>query len=144
MKQMQFSVQIQAPKEKVWRVLWNSETFKDWASLLDPGTYIEGELKEGNEIQFISAENGYGVTSFVAKLVPNELLLLKHKADTQNFGENNRDNQWTGTEESYSLVEKDGITELTGTFDIPPELEEYFSEAYPTAFNRIKELAEES
>lgn len=103
---------------------------------------MEGVLKEGNEIQFISSVNGYGVTSIVEKLIPNEFLLLKHSADTQDKGQNLRDDQWTGGEESYSLKESDGVTSLTATFDVPPELVEYFNEAYPKAFNKIKELAE--
>src|SRR5690606_10753408 len=109
--------------------------------LIDPGTYLVGELKEGNEVQFISAENGYGVTSLVEKLVPNEFLLLRHQADTQGSGEQEREKEWTGGKESYTLVEKDGVTTLTTDFDVPPELEEYFKVNYPKALQRIKELA---
>ena len=82
MNEMQFVVEIRAVKERVWDTLWQDQTFRQWAGIIDPGTYMVGELKEGNEIQFISG-NGYGVTSLVEKLVPGELLLLKHRADTQ-------------------------------------------------------------
>ena len=74
MKQMQFAVTIKAPRQKVWDILWQNETFRQWASIIDPGTYMEGDLKVGNEVQFISAENGYGVTSLVAELTPGEFL----------------------------------------------------------------------
>lgn len=144
MNKMQFQVEINAPKEKVWGTLWQDETFRQWASIIDPETYMVGELKEGNEVQFISAASGYGVTSLVAKLVPAEFLLLKHRADTQETGKQERDNQWTGGEESYSLVEKDGVTTLTVAFDVPPELEEEFRVSYPKALERVKELAERS
>lgn len=142
MNEMTFTVEINASKEKVWSTLWEDETFRDWASLIDPGTYMRGELKEGNEVEYISAENGYGVTSLVNKLIPNEYLLLFHQADTQGSGEQTRDKQWTGGKESYTLTEKDGITTLTTIFDVPPELEAYFNDAYPKALDRVKELAE--
>lgn len=142
MNELQFTITINTPKETVWNTLWNDETFREWAGLIDPGTYMVGELKAGNEVQFISAENGYGVTSLVAELVPNEYLLLKHQADTQDTGEREREKEWTGGEEKYNLIEENGVTTLTVAFGVPTELEEYFSVNYPKALERVKELAE--
>lgn len=142
MKEMQFRIEIHAAKERVWDTLWQDETFRQWASIIDPGTYMVGDLKEGNEVQFISSANGYGVTSLVEKLTPGEFLLLRHRADTQEDGKRERAQEWTGGEESYLLAEKDGTTTLTVTFDVPPELEEYFKVNYPKALKRVKVLAE--
>ena len=142
MKVMQFSVEIDAPRERVWDTLWRDETFRDWASIIDPGTYMVGELKEGNEVEFISSESGYGVTSLVEKLAAGEFLLLRHRADTQEEGKRERENEWTGGEESYSLAESEGTTTLTVAFDVPPELEEVFRVNYPKALERVKVLAE--
>jgi hypothetical protein len=144
MKEMQFSVGIIATQEKVWDTLWHDETLREWASIIDPGTYMVGDLKEGSEGQFISAENGYGVTSLVEKLTPNEFVLLRHHADTQNSGTQERENQWNGGKESYSLTENDGTTTLTVAFDVPPELEEYFTVNYPKTLAHTKALAEKT
>lgn len=143
MNEMQFTIEIHTAKEKVWDTLWQDETFRQWAGLIDPGTYMRGELKEGSEVEFISAENGYGVTSLVEKLVPNEYLLLRHRADTQASGEQERKDEWTGGAESYALSEKDGTITVTAKFDVPPELEKYFAENDPKALNRVKDLAEQ-
>lgn len=142
MKDMQFSIEINASKEHVWGTLWQDETFQQWAGIIDPGTYMKGELQEGGEVEFISAENGYGVTSLVAKLVPGEFLLLKHSADTRENGSQEREKEWTGGEESYSLTEKDGVTTLAVTFGVPTKMEEYFKVNYPKALEKVKELAE--
>jgi len=144
MKEMQFSIEIQAAKAKVWDTLWQDKTLREWASIIDPGTYMVGDLKEDHEVQFISAENGYGVTSLVEKLIDGEFVLLRHHADTQEIGKMERENQWTGGKESYALTEKDGTTTLTAAFDVPPELEEYFKDKYPQALERVKALAEKS
>lgn len=143
MNEMKFTIEINATKEKVWSTLWEDKTFREWSGLIDPGTYMVGELKEGAEVQFISAENGYGVTSYVEKLIPGEYLLLKHQADTQDTGTRERADEWTGGSESYLLEDKDSITILTAAFDIPPEQEEYFAKMYPKAMEKIKELAEQ-
>jgi len=79
MKEIQFQVEIKAPKERVWNTLWQDETLREWAGIIDPGTYMVGDLKEGNEVQFISAENGYGVTTLVEKLTANEFLLMSRQ-----------------------------------------------------------------
>ena len=141
MKEMQFSIEISAAKEKVWDTLWQDETFRQWAGIIDPGTHIVGDLKEGNEVQFISA-NGYGVTSLVEKLRVNEFLLFRHQADTQDEGRQEREKEWTGGEESYSLGEESDMTTLTVVFGAPSELEEYFKVNYPKALERVKDLAE--
>lgn len=141
MNQLQFSVEIHTPKQHVWNTLWQDVTFRDWAGIVDPGTHMVGELKEGSEVQFISA-NGYGVTSLIEKLTPGKFLLLRHSADTQDSGANTRKKQWSGGTESYRLSEKDGITTLVAAFDVPTELEAIFNESYPKALARVKALAE--
>ena len=94
MKKLQFSIEIKAPREKVWNTLWEDKTFRDWASIIDEGTYMVGEMKEGNEVQFISSVSGYGVTSMVEKYVPNEFVLFRQMADTQESGEREREKEW--------------------------------------------------
>lgn len=144
MKELQFSIEIRASKQKVWTILWEDRAFREWASIIDPGTYMIGELREGGEVQFISSENGYGVTSLVEKLTPHEYVLLRHQADTQQTGKQERADEWTGGKESYTLSETDNVTTLHTTFDVPPEMEEYFMSNYPKALERIKLLAEEN
>lgn len=141
MKEMQFSIEVRATKDRVWDTLWQDETLREWAGIIDPGTHMVGDLKEGSEVQFISG-NGYGVTSLVEQLRPNEFLLLRHRTDTQGNGKVEREKEWSGGEERYSLTEKDGITVLTVSFDVPAGMEEYFQVNYPKALNRVKVLAE--
>lgn len=142
MQKLQFSIEIKAPREKVWTTLWEDKTFRDWANIIDEGMYLVGEMREGNEVQFISSVNGYGVTSLVEKLVPNEFVLLRQMTDTTESGKKEREKEWAGGTESYSLAEKDGITILTVATDVPPEQVETFTVRLPKALERVKILAE--
>ena len=143
MTEMQFSIEIKASKERVWATLWEDTTFRDWASLVDGGTYMTGAMKEGNQVQFISSESGYGVTSLIEKLDPNRFVLFRHSEDTKESGQQEREKEWTGGAESYTLAEKNGTTTLIVKTDVPPEQEETFKIRIPRAMERIKALAEE-
>lgn len=103
---------------------------------------MAGVMKEGNEVQFISSVNGYGVTSLIEKLTPNEFVLFRHMTDTKEDGEQERQKEWTGGQESYLLAERNGSTSLIVELDVPPEQVETFNERLPKALERVKELAE--
>jgi len=143
MQKQRFSIEIKAPRERVWNTLWEDKTFRDWANIVDEGTYMVGEIKEGNEVQFISSVSGYGVTSLIENLALNEFVSFRQMADTKDSGEREREKEWTGGTESYSLAENEGVTTLTVDIDVPPGQEETFKVRFPKALERVKILAEE-
>ena len=142
MQKAQYAIVIYAPREKVWQTLWDDSAFREWASIIDEGTYMTGGLVEGSEVQFISSVNGYGVTSLVEKLIPNEHISFRHSADTKEVGAQKREKEWTGGTESYSLQESNGITTVTVNMDIPEEQRQVFDERVPQALSQVKFLAE--
>ena len=141
MQNLQFSIMIKSPKEKVWKTLWEDKTFRDWTNIIDEGMYLKGALKEGNEVQFLSP-SGYGVTSLVERLIANEFVLFRHRLDTLDGLE--REKEWTGGTESYSLKENRGVTTLTVEVDVLPEQEENFKTMLPKALKRVKILSEKN
>lgn len=143
MKKLQFSVEINAPREKVWKTLWDDITFRDWANNIDEGMYLDGVMEEGAEVQFFSGGAEFGVTSLIEKLTPNEFVLFRHMSDTKEEGTQEREKEWTGGQESYTLKESDGNTTLTVELDTPPEQIENFEERLPKALERVKILSEE-
>ena len=71
----------------------------------------------------------------------NEFVLFRHGADTKENGQQEREKEWTGGPESYSLTEKNGVTTLIIKTDVPQEQEETFNIRVPRALERIKTLA---
>jgi hypothetical protein len=63
-------------------------------------------------------------------------------ADTKDSGERERQKEWTGGMESYSLAENDNVTTLRVNIDVPRGLEEIFKVRFPKALERVKFLAE--
>jgi hypothetical protein len=99
-----------------------------------------GEMKEGNEVKFISFKSGYGVTSLIEKLIPDEFVSFRQMADTKESGAQEREMEWTGGKESYCLTECNGMTTLTVELDVPYEQMETFKVRFPKALERVKVL----
>ncbi|MBI1223842.1 MAG: SRPBCC domain-containing protein [Bacteroidetes bacterium] len=145
MEKLNFSTQIDAPREAVWNLLWSNETYPKWTSVFMEGSYAESDWKEGSKILFLGPdENGGtgGMTSRIAKLVPNDTMIFEHLGEVKN-GVEDFSKGWTGAFESYFLLPSaDGGTELNVELDTVGEYASYFQETFPKALAKVKELAE--
>lgn len=70
MERKEFRTTIDAPKEKVWQVLWNDETYPKWTAPFGEGSRAETDWKEGSKVLFLGAE-GEGMVSRIAENRPN-------------------------------------------------------------------------
>jgi len=144
MKNLNFSINIKSPKEKVWSVLWDDLTYRKWTSVFSPGSYAVSDWKEGSKVMFLSP-NGEGMFSNIARLIPNELMSFKHLGtvkDGKEQPESEETKKWSGAMESYSVKETNGITELSVTMDVTEDFESYFRETFPKALGVVKDLSE--
>ena len=145
MKTLNFLTKIKASKEKVWNVLWDDETYRKWTSTFSEGSYAVSDWQEESKILFLSPDGG-GMFSTIAKKIPNEFMSFKHLGIVkggEEQPESEETKKWSGAMESYSLDEKNGVTELTVTVDITEPHEQYFQENFPKALENIKNLAED-
>lgn len=145
MERLQFSIEIKAPREKVWKVLWDDATYRDWANIIDEGQYAVGDWKEGGKIQFLHP-SGNGVSSIIEKFLINESICFRNTADITNWKKqplDERSKAWSGGTDSYSLKEKAGITTLTVNIDVPQAHKEEFEDRFPKALQQVKILSEQ-
>lgn len=52
-EKLKYSITINAPKEKVWHTMLDDKTYREWTTEFNPGSYYEGDRKEGSEIRFL-------------------------------------------------------------------------------------------
>lgn len=145
MKKEKFTVVIDAPKEKVWNVLWNDDTYRKWTSVFSEGSKAVSDWKEGSKIQFLDAKND-GMYSTISKCIDNEIMNFTHIGVVKNGVEQPLDDtikNWSGSSENYALNETDEITTLTVEMDIIPEYLDYFNKTFPLALDLVKKLSEE-
>lgn len=144
MKKLIFSISIKAPKEKVWKLLWEDATYRKWTSAFSEGSYAVSDWKEGDKILFLGPGES-GMFSMIHKMIPNEFISFKHLGSVKNGKEEPETEEsklWSGAMENYTLKESNNTTELTVEMDITEEHESFFKEAFPKGLDKIKELSE--
>ncbi|ESU26342.1 hypothetical protein FLJC2902T_28250 [Flavobacterium limnosediminis JC2902] len=144
MKKVKFTVAIDAPREKVWNVLWNDDTYKKWTSVFSEGSKAVSDWKEGSKIHFLDANNN-GMYSMISKYVDNETMNFTHIGNIKNGEEQPQDEttqSWSGCTENYLLTDASGGTLLSVEMDMTEEFINYFNEKFPLALDFVKKLAE--
>ena len=144
MQKLNFTIDINAPKEKVWDILWNDATYPNWTSAFCEGSYAVSDWKEGSRVHFL-APDGQGMYSNIAKLVENEFISFNHLGILKDKIEQpptEETKQWSESVEDYTLTESDGITTLSVNVDSLDQYIEFFTEKFPLALQNVKNLSE--
>ncbi len=144
MQKLTFDVEINAPAQKVWDVLWNDATYPEWTRPFGGGGYAKTDWQKGSRVHFLSA-TGEGMYSTIEKTAPGEVMIFKHLGYVKNGveqPESEESKKWAGAMEEYYLEEKEGKTILTCNVDIEESHVEYFKKAFPEAFLAVKDIAE--
>jgi len=145
MERKEFAIAINAPKEKVWNVLFSDSTYPQWTSVFSEGSRVETDWKKGSKALFLNAE-GEGMVATIAENRPNEFLSIRHLGFVKNGVEDvdsEEVKKWAGALENYTLKSVDGKTELTVDMDIAQEYMDYFLKVWPQALDKVKELSEQ-
>ncbi len=139
-----FSTTINAPKEKVWKILLDDSTYRQWVAAFMEGSYAETTWEEGSKALFLNEERS-GMTSRITEHIPNRIIVIEHRGvvneGIENF-ENEAALQWRGTREIYRVEETGERTHLVIDQDVTSEYKDYFEEAWPKALQKVKVLSE--
>lgn len=144
---MNYTQIIDAPREKVWKTLWEDATYRQWTAPFSEGSRAETDWKKGSKILFLDG-NGAGMVSRVEENIPNEYMGITHIGVVANGVEDydsEEVKQWIGAFENYTLKDKNGATELLvelGGATIPEEFVVYMEKTWPVALEKLKEIAE--
>jgi hypothetical protein len=144
MEKQEFKITINAPREKVWGILWGDTTYPEWTSVFSEGSHAETDWKQGSKVLFLDGK-GSGMLSKIAENVPNEYMSIEHLGfvkDGKEDTESDEVKKWAGAHENYTLKNVDGNTELKVDMDITEEYKQYFQDTWPKAMDKIKSIAE--
>ncbi len=144
MEKLHFSIDINAPKEKVWKTLWEDATYRNWTSVFSEGSHAETDWKEGSKVLFLD-EKGSGMVSKIETIRPNEFISFQHLGEVKNRVEDTKSDKvkgWAGAHENYTLKEVNGKTELLVDMDMTEEYKDMFMQMFPKALQQVKTLSE--
>jgi hypothetical protein len=144
MEKLYFTIDIKAPKERVWKVLWEDATYREWTSVFSEGSYATGGWEEGSRVRFLTPE-GSGMYSTVLKNIPAQQMTFQHLGvvkDGVDQPEDEESRKWSGSLESYMLREEGDTTSLNVEIDSVEEFKGFFSEVFPKALEKIRSLSE--
>lgn len=145
MEKLKFNISINAPREKVWKILWDDKTYRKWTAPFSEGSYMESDWKIGGKTLFLGSE-GNGMVSTIDQLKENEFLSFKHLGmikDGKEDLESEEIKKWSGLLETYALEYSENQTFLSVDLDIGDDYKVYFIETFPKALKIVKELSEE-
>lgn len=141
LNRLHFSIDIDAPRDKVWRTLWDDASYRDWTSVFAEGSYAVGDWKEGSTMKFIDPSSNAGMSAVIEKTREPEFMSIRHEAEIKD-GQVQGPAEWTGAHENYTLTVKNGRTTLAVDLDTPDEYHKMFEDKFPQALQRVKKLSE--
>ncbi|WP_316791379.1 SRPBCC domain-containing protein [Pedobacter frigoris] len=145
MERLTFNTTIDAPREKVWELLWSDESYRKWTSAFSEGSRAETDWKEGSRVLFLG-EGEDGMVSKIARNIPNEYMSIAHLGMLTN-GVEDLDSEevrkWSGALENYTLKDVGGKTELFIETDMDESYVEQFKVIWPKALDKLKRMAEQ-
>lgn len=145
MKDLKYSITIDAPKEKVWEVLWSDETYNQWTTFFSPTSSFKTDWKVGGETRFVDMNSGDGMFSSIKELKEIELVNFLHLGmikDGVVDTESDEVKDWVGVTERYELIENNGKTQLNVEMKTKEEYVDFMNQGFERGLNKIKELSE--
>lgn len=144
MKKVDFRIDIDATKEKVWQTLWDDKTYRQWTSVFSPTSHVETDWKVGSKVLFLDADRS-GMVSRIEANEPNKFMSFQHLGEVKNGVEDIKSEKvkaWAGAYENYTLTEADGATKLLVELEIDEAFAPMFTEMFPKALQQVKEISE--
>lgn len=145
MERKTFETMINASPERVWQILWGNDTYPQWTAVFAAGSNTVSDWKKGSKVLFLDGE-GRGMVSRIADLRTNAYMSFEHLGEVTDGVEDTTSEkvkQWAGAFENYTLSQTNVGTNLTVDIDLQGEFVEMFSNMFPKALAKVKELAEQ-
>lgn len=149
MAKLNYSIIINTPKEKVWHVMLDLDTYKQWTEAFYPGSYYVGDWDSGSEIKFVAEVDGgkSGIQGRIAENIPFEYVSIEYLGELVDGQLKTTDSSgmWVGAHENYHFTEVNNQTTVhveLAAENAGDEFAETFDDMWPKALAKLKEICE--
>ncbi len=144
-----YSIEINAPKEKVWNTMLDQSTYREWTSVFSEGGYFEGSWDQGSKMLFLGPdpETGKegGMVSRIKENRLHEFISIEHLGMMKDGVEDTISEEvkkWFPSYENYTFTEEEGVTTVSVAIDVGEEYADMFEEMWPNGLAKLKEISE--
>ena len=109
MDKLNFSIIINAPKEKVWNTMLDDKTYRIWTEAFSPGSHYVGTWDKGSKILFLGPNEKGIMGGMVSRIKENRLfeyISIEHLGIVHDGVEDTTSDavkQWAGSLENYTF-----------------------------------------
>ena len=147
MEKKEYKITIDAPKEKVWKTLFDIESYRQWTKPFSESSDVQTDnWKKDSKVLFTDG-SGNGMVARVEENIPNKYMSFQHLGEFKDGMEDTTSEKvktWAGAHENYTLKDNGGKTELVIDIDLNEEWVDMFDQMWPKALDKVKELAEKN
>lgn len=143
-KTIRKDIDIMAPKETIWNILFNNELNKKWYKAFSDGSQARTDWQEGSQAIFTD-ETGSGMLGMIKENKPFTRLTIEYYGYLNNGKEDilsEGAKAIKGTQETYELVRRDGVTRLYISCEMEEQYYDVLNDSWDTALQKIKSMAE--
>ena len=138
------AIDIDAPPERVWDVLLDDATYRQWTAEFMVGSYAETDWQEGSTVRFLDP-SGSGLLGHIAASRHPELVDIEYDglvADGKDDTESDHAREYRGSKETYRLTRTPSGTHLDLSADMAEQYYDDMVAAWDRALAKAKALAE--
>jgi uncharacterized protein YndB with AHSA1/START domain len=145
---LHFEIEIKAKVEKVTQIMFDDTGWREWTSAFNPTSHFRGSWEKGSRILFLGIDHEGkfgGMASRIKENIPNKFVSIEHlgsvRGDIEITSEIEVDD-WSGALENYTFTDNNGKTLLQVELDAAEDFLSYFTDTWPKALNKLKEICE--
>jgi hypothetical protein len=143
---LSYTIDIKATAEKIWDILWDENTYREWTKFFSEGSQYRSDWKIHGRTYFLDASGENGMVSTIESLRKPYEVVFKHLGMLENGVEDTNSKEvmeWSGSQEKYFLTEFEGYTKLVGEVQTLETYEEHMKKGFENGFEVVRRLAEQ-
>lgn len=143
-----FEISINAPVGKVFTKMIEDASYREWTSVFNETSHYRGSWDKGSKILFVGSDKDGNVGGMVSKIrenIPNKFISIEHLGLLQGDKEITSGPEaegWAGALENYTFKSSNGKTIVETDMDSNEDFKDYFTNTWPKALSKLKEICE--